>query len=569
MSSSPFDPFIGKTIAGRYRVDSRLGEGGIGAVYVAQHLALGRRVALKVLHERFAGTLDARVRFEREARALSALSHPNIVSVLDFGDEAGSLYLVMELVDGETLADRIRRGRMERRVALELVRQILRALAYAHGVGIVHRDLKPANVLVRTLPDGSEHVTVLDFGLAKFVDVSDPAHTRQGVILGTPAYMAPEQTTGDPAGPASDVYSATLILFELLTGERAFTGREAGELIKAHLIAPIPRLADSRVDVPFSAELEAMVKKGLAKRAADRYPDAKAMLDAFEHLPEADERPSRRLAADAAPTVDLRAPAKQPDAAPAAPPSRGKIALGIGAALIGVAGLGAVGFLVYTFSDASAVIPDDPMGGADASVEMVSDVDAAAALALDAGTDAGLDAGSDAAVDLGIDAGIAADAGLAIAILPPTGPRVPARDPFATEPPQDLRSLYEAITRGDQPSREALQTLYQYAAAHRGDPRAHLLLGRTYTDRGWPDDALQAYREANFRDPSSRGDPRMLQDLVTLASQERSHRAAAGYISGYYGGEARAYVATRLAETTDPVARALLERLRAALETVP
>ncbi|MEM1417489.1 MAG: serine/threonine-protein kinase, partial [Myxococcota bacterium] len=188
---------IGEVLGERYRVDALLGEGGIGRVYRATHLKLDRPVAVKVLLEEHRELALQRQRFEREVRTLARLRHPNIVTVVDFGVAEGLPYLVMELVEGEDLDALLEGGgpfAPER--AFEVLRQVLKSLAYAHEKGIVHRDLKPSNVLLTSLPDGSEHVEVLDFGLAKFIDpveeAASPKLTRAGCIVGSPAYMAPE-----------------------------------------------------------------------------------------------------------------------------------------------------------------------------------------------------------------------------------------------------------------------------------------------------------------------------------------------------------------------------------------
>jgi eukaryotic-like serine/threonine-protein kinase len=193
-AQTQLDTQLGRVLAGRYRLEAPLGEGGIGRVYAGTHLKLGRRVAIKVLHEAYRDNEALQRRFEREAMALSAISHPHVVTVIDYGTEDELAYIVMEIVEGRDLAQILTEGPLPPVRAMSLMRQLLRSLVYAHQNGLIHRDLKPANIMVRRLPDGAEHVHVLDFGLAKFLaEETNDQLTRSGHVLGTPAYMSPEQ----------------------------------------------------------------------------------------------------------------------------------------------------------------------------------------------------------------------------------------------------------------------------------------------------------------------------------------------------------------------------------------
>src|SRR5258705_8763807 len=225
---------------GVYRVESLLGAGGMGEVYLARDTRLERDVALKVLPGLFAADPDRLARFEREARMLASLKHPNIGGIYGF-EEAGSVRaLVLELVDGETLADRIARGPLPVEEALGIGRQVADALEAAHEAGIVHRDLKPANIKIT--PSGS--VKVLDFGLAKALDaeatrsdlslsptLTSPVGTRLGIILGTAAYMSPEQARGKSVDKRTDLWAFGCVLYEMLTGRHAFDGDEVTDVI--------------------------------------------------------------------------------------------------------------------------------------------------------------------------------------------------------------------------------------------------------------------------------------------------------------------------------------------------
>ncbi|MCA9604733.1 MAG: serine/threonine protein kinase, partial [Myxococcales bacterium] len=200
---------IGDVLDGRYRLDAPLGEGGIGQVFEATHLALGTSVAIKTLRPEHADAEHLVKRFRREAQALTELSHPHIVAVTDLGVAGGVPYLVMEKVDGEPLSRILHHEVLAPARALALARQILRAVAHAHERGLVHRDLKPSNVMVRSV-DGRDHATVLDFGLARYTGErgrQGTKLTRRGALIGTPAYMAPEQAAGGQADERADVYA--------------------------------------------------------------------------------------------------------------------------------------------------------------------------------------------------------------------------------------------------------------------------------------------------------------------------------------------------------------------------
>lgn len=280
MADESPDPLLGRELDGRYRLESKLGEGGLGVVYRARHLRLDRDFAIKVLQPEYAQNESLRARFEREAKALGALTHPGVVGVTDFGIDGLSPFLVMELLEGATLDQCMP---LPDARALAILRDVLGAVAFAHGLGLVHRDLKPANVFLQALPEGEERVRVLDFGLAKFLDQSDGAVlTKPGATLGTPAYMSPEQALGGVASPRNDVYSLGILLFELLAHERPFRGI-GGDLMRQHLLVPVPSLGDKRPDLPALAAIDGIVQRACAKAPAERYADAAEMRAALDH----------------------------------------------------------------------------------------------------------------------------------------------------------------------------------------------------------------------------------------------------------------------------------------------
>ncbi|HEY8432857.1 MAG TPA: serine/threonine-protein kinase [Sandaracinaceae bacterium] len=327
------DPLIGRELEGRYRLVTLLGEGAMGRVYRADRLDGSGPVAVKVLTEDCSENPDLRERFEREARALFGLSHPHILDVQDYGVIDGRQpFLVMELLHGRSLEALVEEGPLDPALALELARQILSGLAFSHSQGVLHRDLKTENIFVVTLPDGRLHAKLLDFGLVKFVDDDRWGEARKltvaGSVFGSPAYMSPEQGTGGPMDARSDVYSAGVVLYELLTGTWPYVAESRMEMLKAHLLSPIPRLADGRPGLRARPELDALIAKALAKDANDRFADATQMLAALEAVPSPAawlealpaQRPSWTPAGMPPPAPSPGAPALAPSpAAPGAP----------------------------------------------------------------------------------------------------------------------------------------------------------------------------------------------------------------------------------------------------------
>lgn len=305
-------PRAGDIVAGRYRIDEQLGRGGMGAVYRATQLGLLRAVAVKVLLPERNGTL-VRERFEREARVAAAMRHDGVVDVYDFGvDENNRLYLVMELLIGESLGDRLERERvLPAEAASDVVRQVAEAMASAHDVGLVHRDIKPDNIFcvegdVDTLP----RCKVVDFGLAFIKDGGDLGRlTSDTIISGTPDYMAPEQCRGGAeVGPPADIYALGSVFMEMLTGRPPFAG-EQGEILAQQLHVPPPRLVTRRPDA--SPTLSLLIEQMLDKRPAAR-PTARAVVSALSAaavtLVEAEHKAKDRSARVLAPHVGVPSP---------------------------------------------------------------------------------------------------------------------------------------------------------------------------------------------------------------------------------------------------------------------
>jgi hypothetical protein len=264
-------PQPGDLIADRYELEELVGTGGMSSVFRARDLQLGRRVAIKILHERLAGDPEYLERFRREARAVAKLSHPNIVTVIDRGDDDGRQYIVFEHVEGENLKELVQRtGRLPVRRAIELGLAVADGLAFAHDQGLVHRDVKPQNVLLSREGD----VKVTDFGIARSLEVEHGV-TQTGTVLGTGEYLAPEQASGRPVSPATDVYSLGVVLWELLAGDVPFSGENFVAVALRHVNEPPPSLQEQRPDV--SPRLAATVERALAKDPARRFPSMAAL----------------------------------------------------------------------------------------------------------------------------------------------------------------------------------------------------------------------------------------------------------------------------------------------------
>lgn len=264
------DPRIGTTLAGRYEIEDVLGEGGMATVYASRHRLVDRPCAVKIMNASFARDERMRERFRREAKAAQKLAHPNIIEIFDQGEtEDGSVFLVMELLQGETLADVLDRGRLPIQRAVPILIQIARALARAHDLQVIHRDLKPENIYLAQTDDGEDVVKLLDFGIAR--SMQDARLTGAGEVFGTPQYMAPERITSIDAGPAADLYALGVIMFEMLVGELPFQANEITLFFIKHLKEAPPSPRSKNPDLPESADR--LILELLAKDPAERPVD--------------------------------------------------------------------------------------------------------------------------------------------------------------------------------------------------------------------------------------------------------------------------------------------------------
>ena len=296
---------------GRYRIRGLLGRGAMGVVYLGHDTVIDRPVAIKTIHRRLLQGEEGSewlARFQREVRAAGRCLHPNIVTVFEYGEEESAPYIVMEYVQGRELRDYLKeRKPLPLTTAVAVILQVLRALGHAHASGVVHRDIKPGNIIL--LADGQ--VKVADFGIARLE--TGIGLTQNGMVVGTPGYMAPEQFRGEETDPRTDLYAAAVVLFELLTGVRPFDGRGASELMYQVLNEPPRRATGLNPRLPL--ELDAVLEQALAKAPQDRFQEARAFIAALEGL----KLVEREAGVDASTVIQaelLQAPAPPPANAP-------------------------------------------------------------------------------------------------------------------------------------------------------------------------------------------------------------------------------------------------------------
>lgn len=294
--SLPDDPLSGRVLSGRYRLLELIGRGGMGAVYRAHHILMDKPVAVKVLRGELSSDTEAVARFHREARSASRLDHECIIRVTDFGQtDDGLLFLVMELLDGENLAQVIRRAALTWRRAATIARDIAQGLAHAHEQGVIHRDLKPENVVILRRGKGRQLVKVLDFGLAKLMHEAGPsgsapdeepgrALTKTGVVFGTPEYMSPEQAEGHKLGPHTDLYALGVVMYQMVTGKLPFTAPTFLALIAKTVHEPPPPPSNVAPDAKLPPGLEQLILRCLEKSPDDRPNSAEEIADELDAL---------------------------------------------------------------------------------------------------------------------------------------------------------------------------------------------------------------------------------------------------------------------------------------------
>lgn len=556
-STAPEEALIGRELAGRYRIESRVGAGGFGIVYRAWDLHGDAPVAVKVLREEFFGRHAQRGRFDREARALVHLSHPHIVSVTDYGVDGEMPFLVMELLEGHALDLELKkRGPLSIPRCFRLAQQLLDGLSYIHKRDLVHRDVKPANIFLHHTAEGTEQLKLLDFGLAKFLDLkpTDGAPlTRAGDVFGTPGYMPPEQLASEEVDRRADVYSAGVVLYEMLTGRRPFTG-PPHEVLRMVLVDPPPPIRSLCPNRFPHADLESVLHQAMAKAPEDRFQNAADFAAALTRVPEppiidmagkvmdadgsmpehpaeldghsCDDPPFSFSSLFSGRTPSFTRPRGRPTAAAR---SQARPTVGRRMTFTLLAGLsmvaGALGYLqqapartetrvakidVSPVSDAGPqqAPPQSPPHPDEPQFASAEDVKAA-------GTHRAL-----------------------------------GHDPLSAPLPRLLQTMRDRIRRNPRANGRTIARLRRYNREHKTDPRGHLLLARIFMQRNWPQDALAQYKAALHRDPACHGDTAMLSHLTKLATNQATARAAASLIREVYGEEAHAALKQSIGSST-------------------
>jgi serine/threonine-protein kinase len=600
-------PLVGTVLHDRYRVLARIAVGGMGVVYRGERLGLGRAVAIKILHARFAEDAELHRRFDVEARAMSRIQHPHCVSVIDFGVHGTLPYLVMDYVTGTELRELISAGPTPVSRTLLVIRQILAGLGHAHRQGIVHRDIKPENILLTEDADFGDHVRVLDFGLAKLRDLAEqggsetpPPLLAAGLAVGTPRYMAPEQTRAEKVDARSDLYGVGVLLVELLTGRKPFDAEELVEVLRLHREAAPPRLSTLLPGRAFSDALERVVARALAKRPEDRFQSAVEFAGTLMSTPEGVEArsqgsdpeshsgllqlPPARLISDPS-----ASPAGAPDGPASAPSGKAKVAggaapralpgmlpdrpagsppprldaagsadtrsggppwlmpVGIGA----VAALGVVAWLLLR-------------GPASPAAARTGESSPAAAPAATRPAPAGPAAPSAAAVPPAPRATAAAPAatGPAPASLPVKAPAVPADDgidPAAEASLPDVARAH-ALIRAGQPD-QAVELLITLRDANPQSGYVQFLLGTQLFTKSWFSDGMTAYKAAITLDPIYRQNPVLIRHLVEALTSNKFHIKAGAFLARDIGEAARPYLEHAALRNPDADVRGRAARL--------
>ncbi|MBV8758694.1 MAG: serine/threonine protein kinase [Deltaproteobacteria bacterium] len=596
---------VGSLIDDRYKILDVMAAGSMGAVYKAERVPVGKIVAIKFLHASFASDSEFQARFERETRVMSKLSHPNCVSVVDFGVWQDEPYLVMDFVAGTTLRQLIDKGPLLPARALALTKQIAAGLAHAHAQDIVHRDIKPANIMITEEIGHGERVRILDFGLARLRGNVGRDATQTNMVVGTPNYMAPEQTVpGSNIDARTDIYAVGVVLFEMIVGDRPFHAEETLQLLGMHRAAPIPRIADRvREGTELPNGLQAVIDKAMAKAPDARYQSAIELAQAIDDviagkrdsmidvtIPTAANRSGEALA----PTmVHLSTENDAIDDEP--PPRRSRFWRTMLTAMLLVGGAAAMaGYLIHRSNSktpaqkmidaaviidaaagsavVAAVVPDAaevvvPPAAPDAAIDAPADaasIDAAEVVAVGSGS-AGSGAGSasdeieidpNTAEDLDPAKGSAAQAATEAADEPESGSAAEAKAP---EPPPAVKratTIKEVLALIKDGQRET--ALASLARMHRDNPRSSLipfLMGNLYFDKLWWSAAMDNYQEAIKKNSAYRNNPTLNKNVITMLGSGKTRQRATNFLRGVIGHPAAGYLRYEATHAENPVVR--------------
>jgi serine/threonine-protein kinase len=593
---------IGRTIDGRYKILEAMASGSMGAVYKAERVPVGKLVAIKFLHAAFANDSEFLIRFEREIGVMSKLAHPNCVSVVDFGVYEGAPYLVMDYVAGRTLRTVLDDEPMGPMRALALVRQIASGLAHAHAQGIVHRDIKPANIMITDETGVGEHARILDFGLARLRNQVGRDATQHNMVVGTPNYMAPEQTVGGGTIDArTDVYAVGVVLFEMIAGDRPYQAEDTLALLGMHRAAPIPKLAD-RLDrtIVIPKGLQGVIEKALAKSPDDRYQTAIELAEAIDEVTGAKVMPDpsgevvhrkkaatpssgSRLETDAAvASTIIEKTSKAVKQLP--PPKSNTTLIGIVVAILVLAG-GAFGAW-YVFgrggdekpvADAAVAAPPPAPDAAAPPDATAATADVAAPVIADAQPDvdaAGPDAAEpDAGAGSNTEIEMEPDPVTAENLAPKTdsdsedeAPDAPATDADVEKkaPPAPVlaRNTEEAVRLIKEGKSElALSSLRALWKKSPNSGYIPFLLGNIYFDKSWWSIAMDHYRIAITKSGGYRQNSTLNRNIIRMLASTKTRAKADAFIRRTIGKPAVPYLRQAAANEKNAAVRTYAGRL--------
>ena len=555
MSTSDPDPRIGHVIEGRYRILERLAQGGMGVVYKAERVPVGRMVAVKYLHGSYAEDKPSLARFERETRVLSKLAHPNCVSVIDFGvDDAP--YLVMDYAGGTTLRALLDDAKLKLPDSVSILRQVLAGLAHAHAQGIIHRDIKPANIMISDEIGTGRHVRLLDFGLARLASASNL--TQSSVAIGTPSYMAPEQTLGGEVDARTDIYQVGVVMFEMLTGERLFVADDTSTLLEMHRTARVPRIAEVSPGAESKPGMDELVQKALAKSPADRWQSAMELSSALDDvLAGRWQKPRSKLRwvklAAAALLVVVAAVASLliwRERAKDGPGGNGAQS-GPAAQLGADAGAGSVTPAGEPPADAAGAV-------AAASVPPVRD----AGISVDAGAAVvgSVDGGADEPDAIEPEVIASADPEAAEKSVDPDDDR-PAPPPPRPAAPlaKTLPAVTALIKKGEREL--AISSLHAMWKKTPKDARMPYILGNLYFDKRWWTIGMQYYNAAIARVPAYKGNQTLIRNVISAIGNSKTRGKATYLLTKVIGAGAKGLVRAASKNHADPAVRKAAQSL--------
>lgn len=594
---------IGSLIDERYKIIEVMASGAMGAVFKAERVPVGKLVAIKFLHASFANDSEFQARFERETRVMAKLDHPNCVSVLDFGVWEGAPYLVMDFVDGTTLRARLDQGPLPPLKALAIARQVLAGLAHAHQQDVFHRDVKPANIMISEEIGHGERVRILDFGLARLQGNVGRDATQTNMVVGTPNYMAPEQTLPGMAIDArTDLYAVGVVLYEMIVGERPFQAEDTLQVLGMHRAAPVPRLADRvKEGTELPVGLQDIVDKAMAKQPSARYQTAIEFAHAIDEVAAGKLDPmeidatlpkmkSGPVAAGPGSSLELASTMLNVEATDVgrAAPTSSRAGLWVGLLILVGGASGMAAYLIKRNADetsaaakpaevaldaapqvAEVTTPDAAPLAAETPTPVVEDagvVDAAAievaAVLIDAGgTENGV-----VEEDIQIDPAVAEDPD-----EPNKGSAAPPEDEEEDAPkteeevekrntpppaPQLARTVHDAVVMIKQGKKDlALASLRQLWKKQPNSGYIPFLLGNLYFDKQWWSVSMDHYRTAIKKNQGYRKNPVLNRNVIRMLASTKTRQTATNFLRGVIGSYCKPHLKWAAAHEKNPVVR--------------